>query len=81
MNYLITGATGDVGSRVVEQLLHRRERPRIFVRDAEKARSRYRDRVEIFAGDLADPSTFRLAPFLRMALRRALRWRPPFAVR
>jgi uncharacterized protein YbjT (DUF2867 family) len=61
MNYLITGATGDVGARVVEQLLHRGERPRVFVRDAEKARSRYGDRVEIFAGDLADPSTLRPA--------------------
>ena len=61
MNYLITGATGDVGARVVEQLLHRGERPRVFVRDAEKARSRYGDRVEIFAGDLDDPSTLRPA--------------------
>jgi uncharacterized protein YbjT (DUF2867 family) len=61
MHYLITGATGDVGSRVVEQLLRRGERPRVFVRDAEKARSRYGDRVEIFAGDLDDPSTLRPA--------------------
>ena len=61
MHYLITGATGDVGSRVVEQLLRRGERPRVFVRDAEKARSRYGDRVEIFVGDLADPSTLRPA--------------------
>jgi (4-alkanoyl-5-oxo-2,5-dihydrofuran-3-yl)methyl phosphate reductase len=61
MHYLITGATGDVGSRVVEQLLCRGERPRVFVRDSEKARSRYGDRVEIFAGDLAEPSSLRPA--------------------
>ena len=34
MRYLITGATGDVGSRVVKLLLGRGERPRIFARDA-----------------------------------------------
>lgn len=54
MTYLITGATGDVGSRVVEQLLLRGDRPRVFVRDAEKTRSRFGSRVEIFVGDLAD---------------------------
>ncbi|MGB6429507.1 MAG: NAD(P)H-binding protein [Candidatus Acidiferrales bacterium] len=59
--YLITGATGDIGSRVVEQLLERGDRPRVFVRDAEKARARYGDRVDIFAGDLADASSLRLA--------------------
>jgi len=61
MNYLITGATGDVGSKVVEHLLHRGERPRVFVRDAQKARSRFGDRVEIFAGDLADAASLKAA--------------------
>jgi len=61
MTYLITGATGDVGSRVVEQLLQSGERPRVFVRDAEKARARFGDRVEIFVGDLADPATLKPA--------------------
>ncbi len=56
MTYLITGATGDVGSRVVEQLLQRGDRPRVFVRNAEKARARFGDRVEIRLGDLADPA-------------------------
>ncbi|MFZ0816173.1 MAG: NAD(P)H-binding protein [Candidatus Sulfotelmatobacter sp.] len=55
VKYLITGATGDVGSKVVEQLLKRGERPRIYVRDAEKARARFGDKVDIFVGDLADP--------------------------
>ncbi len=61
MTYLITGATGDVGSRVVENLLRRNERPRLFVRNAEKARSRFGDRVEVFVGDLMDPASKRAA--------------------
>lgn len=61
MSYLITGATGDVGSRVVECLLRRGERPRVFVRNETKARSRFGDRVDIFVGDLADPASLRPA--------------------
>ncbi len=62
MNYLITGATGNTGSLVVERLIERGHHPRIFVRDAQKARDRFGDRVEIFIGDLADATT--LAPAL-----------------
>ena len=54
MTYLITGATGDVGSKVVELLIQRGHRPRVFVRDAQKARSRFGDRVHVFVGDLGD---------------------------
>jgi uncharacterized protein YbjT (DUF2867 family) len=61
MTYLVTGATGDVGARVVEQLLHQWERPRIFVRDAQKARTCCGDRVEVFVGDLGDPASLRPA--------------------
>ncbi len=61
MTYLITGATGDVGSRVVECLLHRGERPRVFVRNETKARSRFGERVDIFVGDLADPASLKPA--------------------
>jgi uncharacterized protein YbjT (DUF2867 family) len=61
MTYLITGATGDVGLRVVELLLKRGDRPRIFVRDEKKARLRFGDRVDIFLGDLADPASLRTA--------------------
>jgi (4-alkanoyl-5-oxo-2,5-dihydrofuran-3-yl)methyl phosphate reductase len=57
MSFLITGATGDVGSRVVARLLDRGHRPRVYVRDAEKARLRFGDRVDVFVGDLADSST------------------------
>jgi uncharacterized protein YbjT (DUF2867 family) len=61
MKHLITGATGDVGSKVVEQLLARGERPRIYVRDAEKARACFGDRVDIVVGDLADPRALKTA--------------------
>ena len=61
MIYLITGATGDVGSRVVELLVQRGIRPRIFVRNAEKARARFGDRVDVFTGDLADEEALRTA--------------------
>jgi uncharacterized protein YbjT (DUF2867 family) len=36
MPFLITGATGDVGFRVVGLLLERGERPQVFVRDSAK---------------------------------------------
>jgi uncharacterized protein YbjT (DUF2867 family) len=61
MIYLITGATGDVGSRVVERLIKSGERPRIFVRDAEKARLRFEDRVDVTTGDLADKASLNAA--------------------
>jgi (4-alkanoyl-5-oxo-2,5-dihydrofuran-3-yl)methyl phosphate reductase len=57
MNYLITGATGNVGSQVVARLIALGHRPRVFVRNEEKAREMYADRVEIFIGDLADAQT------------------------
>jgi uncharacterized protein YbjT (DUF2867 family) len=61
MKYLITGATGDVGSNVVKQLLKRGERPLIYVRDTEKARARFGDRVDVFVGDLADTRALKTA--------------------
>jgi uncharacterized protein YbjT (DUF2867 family) len=61
VTYLITGATGDVGSRVVERLLQRGDRPRVFVREEKKARSRFGDRVDVFIGDLADPASLKAA--------------------
>jgi uncharacterized protein YbjT (DUF2867 family) len=61
MTYLITAATGTVGSRVVARLLERGERPRVFVRDAKKARERFGHSVEIAVGDLADPASLRAA--------------------
>jgi uncharacterized protein YbjT (DUF2867 family) len=61
MTYLITGATGNVGSLVVKRLIDRGERPRIFVRDSRKAIGRYRDQVEIFVGDMENPETLKPA--------------------
>lgn len=61
MTFLITGATGDVGSRVVKRLLECGERPRIFVRDADKARRQFGGCVEVWPGDLADSSSLRAA--------------------
>jgi uncharacterized protein YbjT (DUF2867 family) len=63
MTYLITGATGTVGSLVVECLLERGERPGVLVRDKAKAYARYGERVDVFTGDLADAASF--APALR----------------
>ncbi len=61
MTYLITGATGDVGARVVDYLLALGERPRVFVRDETKARSRFGDRVEVFTGDIANTASLKSA--------------------
>jgi uncharacterized protein YbjT (DUF2867 family) len=61
MTYLITGATGDVGSKVVELLIQRNIRPRVFVRDATKAHALFGDQADIFTGDLADPSSLHAA--------------------
>jgi uncharacterized protein YbjT (DUF2867 family) len=61
MTYLITGATGDVGSKVVDLLIQRSHRPRVFVRDANKAQSRYDNRVDICLGDLANAESLRTA--------------------
>jgi uncharacterized protein YbjT (DUF2867 family) len=55
--YLITGATGTVGSLVVERLLARKARVRVFARDERKARAQFGPRVEVFTGDLADAAT------------------------
>lgn len=53
MKYLVTGATGNIGSGVTRCLVARGDRPRVFVRDAKKARALFGRRVEVVAGDLA----------------------------
>lgn len=55
--YLVTGATGNVGSGVVEGLLKKGHKVRVFTRDAEKV-ARWGDRVEVAIGDLSEPETF-----------------------
>ncbi len=61
MKSLITGATGDVGSRVVNQLIAQGQRPSAFVRDEAKARMRFGESVTICVGDLADGRSLRRA--------------------
>ena len=61
MTYLITGATGEVGSRVVRHLLERGIRPRVPVRKEEKARSLSGDWVDVRVGDLASPDSIHAA--------------------
>src|SRR5271166_412930 len=61
MKYLITGATGDVGARVVDFLLHQGIRPRVFARNALKAQSLFGDRVDVFTGDLGNSESLRTA--------------------
>jgi uncharacterized protein YbjT (DUF2867 family) len=53
---LVTGATGYVGGRLVEQLLERGHSVRVMARDAGRATARaWATRVEIVEGDLMDP--------------------------
>ncbi|MFI1186450.1 NAD(P)H-binding protein [Streptomyces californicus] len=63
MTILVTGATGTVGRRVVEQLLERGERVRALTRAPERAA--FPAGVEVVGGDLEDPAS--LAPALRGA--------------
>lgn len=57
MKYLVTGATGNVGSLVTNRLLDAGETPCVLVRDARKARKLFGDRAEIRVGDLAGSRT------------------------
>lgn len=61
MTYLITGATGEVGSRVTKRLLEMGEHPRVLTRNREKALALFGSTVEIFEGDLSEPDTCREA--------------------
>jgi uncharacterized protein YbjT (DUF2867 family) len=55
--YLVTGATGNVGSEVVRQLLAKGQKVRVFTRDAAKV-AQWGDRVEVAIGDFADTESF-----------------------
>ena len=54
MNVLVTGATGNVGSRVVRELARSRRPVRAFVRDADRAAALLGDDVELAVGDFGD---------------------------
>jgi uncharacterized protein YbjT (DUF2867 family) len=56
-HYLIAGATGNVGSEVVAQLLEAGHKPRVFTRDPKKV-AQWGDRVEVATGDFQNPDTF-----------------------
>lgn len=55
--YLVTGATGNVGSGIVEQLLESGRKVRVFTRDARKA-AQWGDRIEIVEGSFDDVESF-----------------------
>jgi uncharacterized protein YbjT (DUF2867 family) len=61
MHHLITGATGEVGSRVAQHLLKRGVRPRVLARDEAKASRLFGNNVDVFIGDLTEPASFRKA--------------------
>lgn len=58
--YLITGASGNVGSEVVSQLLAAGQSVRVYVRDASKA-AQWGNRVEVAVGDYDTPDAFSAA--------------------
>jgi uncharacterized protein YbjT (DUF2867 family) len=57
MELLITGATGNIGRRVVDLLLAGGKRPRVLVRNLEKAQAYFGEQVDIVVGDLARPDS------------------------
>ena len=58
---LVTGATGNVGSQVLQQLRAAGHPVRAFVRDGETAARRFGGGVEIAVGDLNRPETLEAA--------------------
>ena len=63
MNVLVTGATGLLGSHLIEELLLRHEQIRALVLPSESAEKLTRQRVEVVRGDITDAST--LAPAVK----------------
>jgi uncharacterized protein YbjT (DUF2867 family) len=61
MTILVTGATGNVGSRVVKELAERGAPVRAFVRDPRRAATRLAGGVELAAGDFADRDSLQRA--------------------
>ena len=58
---LVTGATGNVGSRVVHELRGGGVPVRAFVRDRDKAVGMLGDDVELAIGDFGDPASIQAA--------------------
>ncbi len=59
MQYLVTGATGFVGSHVVRQLVADGHQVRAIVRHPEKAQSLAAQGVELYRGDVTDKASMR----------------------
>jgi uncharacterized protein YbjT (DUF2867 family) len=58
---LVAGATGGTGQAVVNKALERGLRVRVLVRDAEKGRSLFDNRVSYATGDVREPRSLRAA--------------------
>src|SRR5689334_15909275 len=58
---LVTGATGNVASQVVQELQQRGVSVRAFVRNAEKAKAMLHPDTELALGDLSEPDSIRAA--------------------
>jgi uncharacterized protein YbjT (DUF2867 family) len=57
---LVTGASGNVGSQIVHQLLSQGRNVRVFTREAENVAA-WKGRVEVALGDFTQPETFAAA--------------------
>jgi uncharacterized protein YbjT (DUF2867 family) len=58
MPYLVTGATGYIGGRVIPRLVELGLPVRVLVRDAKRIRGRWWEhRVDVVVGDLMDPAS------------------------
>ncbi len=55
MPALILGATGNVGPHVVAELVAAGDRPRVLVRDGDRARELFGETVDIVSGDVTQP--------------------------
>lgn len=59
--HLVTGASGLLGSRIVEQLLQRGDRVRALIRPSSDTRKLIRPGVELYQGELTDRESLRTA--------------------
>jgi uncharacterized protein YbjT (DUF2867 family) len=59
--YVVTGATGQVGSNVVEYLLEKKEKVRILARSAQKGESFVKRGAELVVGDVKDKDSLAVA--------------------
>ncbi|MFB2836961.1 SDR family oxidoreductase [Floridanema evergladense] len=57
MKAFVAGATGETGSRIVQELVKRQIPVRALVRDLEKAKGLLPDRVELVVGDVLQPES------------------------